>query len=274
MQKALVFIGIFMSLFYYSQTNRFVYELQYRRDSTEDYRKTLMNLDITAKTVKFYDKQFADYDSINKAAQTTVSKYSTKTDQIISREINSFKNNWYRDFFEYFVVKTNDEMTWKLMSETQNYNGYQLQKATTDFGGRIWVAWFSNDVDIKEGPYKFRGLPGLIFLLEDSEKNFIYQLIKNVKLPQTYDTTDFMETHFGKQAIPITNQKFNTYLEDLYLNPTRMISENIKNGGKANFKNENIESIEELNSKKGMLQNGIKGRYIFIEKDKQPNFKK
>lgn len=274
MQKALVFIGIFMSLFYYSQTNRFVYELQYRRDSTEDYRKTLMNLDITAKTVKFYDKQFADYDSINKEAQTTVSKFSTKTDQIISREINSFKNNWYRDFFEYFVVKTNDEMTWKLMSETQNYNGYQLQKATTDFGGRIWVAWFSNDVDIKEGPYKFRGLPGLIFLLEDSEKNFIYQLKKNVKLPQTYDTTYFMETHFGKQAIPITNQKFNTYLEDLYLNPTRMLSENIKNGGKANFKNENIESIEELNSKKGMLQNGIKGRYIFIEKDKQPNFKK
>ncbi|MCI3936141.1 GLPGLI family protein [Chryseobacterium aahli] len=274
MQKALVFIGIFMSLFYYSQTNRFVYELQYRRDSTEDYRKTLMNLDITAKTVKFYDKQFADYDSINKEAQTTVSKFSTKTDQIISREINSFKNNWYRDFFEYFVVKTNDEMTWKLMSETQNYNGYQLQKATTDFGGRIWVAWFSNDVDIKEGPYKFRGLPGLIFLLEDSEKNFIYRLKKNVKLPQTYDTTDFIETHFGKQAIPITNQKFNTYLEDLYLNPTRMISENIKNGGKANFKNENIESIEDLNSKKGMLQNGIKGRYIFIEKDKQPNFKK
>ena len=83
-----------------------------------------------------------------------------------------------------------------------------------------------------------------------------------------------METHFGKQAIPITNKKFNTYLEDLYLNPTRMLSENIKNGGKANFKNENIESIEELNSKKAMLQNGIKGRYIFIEKDKQPNFKK
>ena len=181
MQKALIFIGIFMSLFYYSQTNRFVYELQYRRDATEDYRKTLMNLDITAKTVKFYDKQFADYDSINKAAQTTVSKYSTKTDQIISRELNSFKNNWYRDFFEYFVVKTNDEMTWKLMPETQNYNGYQLQKAMTDFGGRIWVAWFSNDVNIKEGPYKFRGLPGLIFLLEDSEKNFIYQLKKKCK---------------------------------------------------------------------------------------------
>lgn len=274
MHKSLTIFGFFISLFSYSQTNRFVYELQYRKDSTEDYRKILMNLDISAKTVKFYDQTFAEYDSINKFAHTTVSKYSTKTDQIISREINSNKNNWYRDFFDYFVVKTNDEMTWKLIQETKDYNGYQLQKAVTNFGGRSWTAWFSNDINIKEGPYKFRGLPGLIFLLEDTEKNFCYQLKKNVKLLQTYDTNDFVETHFGKKAVTVTNQKFNAYLEDLYLNPTRMLSENIKNGGKANFKNENIESLEELNSKKRMLQNGIRGRYIFIEKDKQPNFKK
>ncbi|OCK50188.1 hypothetical protein BA768_06055 [Chryseobacterium sp. CBo1] len=274
MQKTLIFIGIIMNLFYQSQTNRFVYELQYRSDSTEDYRKTLMNLDISAEKVKFYDQTFAEYDSINRAAKTTVSKYSTRTDQIISREINSNKNNWYRDFFDYFVVKTNDEMSWKLLQETKDYNGYKLQKAVTKFGGRNWIAWFSNDINIKEGPYKFRGLPGLIFLLEDAEKNFIYQLKKNVKLSQTYDTNDFVETHFGKQAITVSNQKFNAYLEDLYLNPTRMLSDNIKNGGKANFKNETIETVDELNRKKGMLQNGIKSRYIFIEKDKQPNFKK
>ncbi|KFF01025.1 hypothetical protein IX39_10510 [Chryseobacterium formosense] len=274
MQKTLIFIGIIMNLFYQSQTNRFVYELQYRSDSTEDYRKTLMNLDISAEKVKFYDQTFAEYDSINRAAKTTVSKYSTRTDQIISREINSNKNYWYRDFFDYFVVKTNDEMSWKLLQETKDYNGYKLQKAVTKFGGRSWIAWFSNDINIKEGPYKFRGLPGLIFLLEDAEKNFIYQLKKNVKLSQTYDTNDFVETHFGKQAITVSNQKFNAYLEDLYLNPTRMLSDNIKNGGKANFKNETIETVDELNRKKGMLQNGIKSRYIFIEKDKQPDFKK
>lgn len=274
MQKIFTLFGIFIALFYYSQTNRFVYELQFRRDSTENYRKTLMNLDISAKEVKFYDKTFADYDSINKAAQTTISKYSTQTDQIISRKLNSSTNNWYRDFFDYFIVKTNDEMTWNLVNETKNYNGYNLQKAFTSFGGRSWIAWFSKEINIQEGPYKFRGLPGLIFLLEDSEKNFIYQLKRNIKLPEAYNTSDFVETHFGKQPILVTNQKFNDYLEDLYSNPTRMLSDNIKNGGKANFKNENIESIEQLNSKKGMLQKGIKGRYIFIEKDKQPYFKK
>lgn len=72
--------------------------------------------------------------------------------------------------------------------------------------------------------------------------------------------------------MPITNAKFNKYIEDIYVNPTRMFSDRIKNGEKANFKNETVESIEELNRKKEMLQNGIKNRYIFIESDKKPVF--
>lgn len=271
MKKIILLLALYAGSFYYSQTNRFVYELQYRKDGSEDYRKNLMNLDISPKSVKFYDKTFADYDSINKNANRAVSRYSTKTDQVIERAPNSFKNKWYRDFFEYFVVNTNDEMIWKLLQETQEYNGYKLQKATTDFGGRTWNAWFCNEVNIKEGPYKFRGLPGLIFILEDTGKNFIYKLISNKKLATECDTKDFVETHYGKPAIPISNEKFNQYVEDIYENPARMFSDNIKNG--QSFKNETIDSAEELNKKKAMLQNGIKSRYIYIERDKEPALK-
>ncbi|MDN5395871.1 MAG: GLPGLI family protein [Chryseobacterium sp.] len=273
MKKIICLLALYAGSFYQSQTNRFIYELQYRKDGSEDYRHNLMNLDISPKSVKFYDKKFADYDSINKKANTAVSRYSTKTDQVIERAPNSFKNKWYRDFFEYFVVNTNDEMTWKLLQETQQYNGYKLQKATTDFGGRTWNAWFCNEVNIKEGPYKFRGLPGLIFILEDTDKNFIYKLVSNKKLDTEYDTKDFVETHYGKSAIPISNEKFNKYIQEFYENPTRTLAESIKNGQKTSFKNESIETIEELNKKKSMLQNGIKSRYIYIEKDKEPSFK-
>lgn len=273
MKKIICLLALYAGSFYQSQTNQFVYELQYRKDASDEYRKDLMNLDISPKSIKFYDRKFAEYDSINKSANRSVSRYSTKTDQVIERAPNSFKNKWYRDFFEYFVVNTNDEMTWKLLQETQQYNGYKLQKATTDFGGRTWNAWFCNEVNIKEGPYKFRGLPGLIFILEDTDKNFIYKLISNKKLDTEYDTREFVETHYGKSAIPISNEKFNKYIEEFYENPTRTLAESIKNGQKTSFKNESIESVEELNKKKSMLQNGIKSRYIYIEKDKEPSFK-
>ena len=272
MKKTLIFLTLYAGSFFQSQTNRFTYELQYRKNPSQQYLTTLMNLDISPGSVKFYDKGFADYNEKNKNANQQISRYSTKTDQVVERKPDSFKNNWYRDFFDYFVVKTNDEMKWQIIQEIKEYNGYKLQKASTDFGGRTWNAWFSNEVNIQEGPYKFRGLPGLIFILEDTDQNFVYKLINNEKLTTDYDTQDFVETHYGKPAIQITNEKFNKYIEDIYQNPTRIFSERIKSGEKSNFKNETIESVEELNKKKEMLQNGIKGRYIYIEKDKQPEF--
>lgn len=123
-------------------------------------------------------------------------------------------------------------MKWKLSNETLHYNGYKLQKATTDFRGRSWIAWFSKDVNIFEGPYKFRGLPGLIFMLEDTQHNFVYKLVKNIKLPQTYETKEFVETHYGKEALPVTNEKFNKYIEEIYADPIRMFSSQVKEGGK------------------------------------------
>lgn len=112
----------------------------------------------------------------------------------------------------------------------------------------------------------------MIFLLEDSENNFVYKLVKNNKLNQTYETNEFLETHYSKIALPITNKRFNKYIEEIYQNPQRMFSDRIKSGEKATFKNETVESIDELDRKKTMLQNGIKGRYIYLEKDSKPNF--
>ena len=64
-------------------------------------------------------------------------------------------------------------MNWQLHSHTIVEDQYTLQKATTTFGGRrVWVAWFSKDVNVSEDPYKFRRLPGVIFQIEDDKKIF------------------------------------------------------------------------------------------------------
>lgn len=257
----------------FAQTNRFFYELLFRQDSTMEYRKSIMVLDVNPESVKFYDKDLLDKDSIN-ISKSGISEYrtNTKTDQLVNRKRNSSKNNWYRDFKEYFVVNTNDAMQWKLYKETKNYNGYQLQKATTNFGGRKWTAWFAKDVDISEGPYKFRGLPGLIFLLNDSENNFVYNLVRNVKLNSTYNTSNFLENHYDQKPLTVKNEIFNKYLVDFYENPTRQMGENIKAGGNASINGKPIQSIEEMNKMKKTMQKFVKERFIFIEEDKAPKF--
>lgn len=64
--KKLPLLLIFFTSFCFSQTNRFIYELNYRSEHSQDYRTALMALDINAKNVKFYDYDFVEYDSINK----------------------------------------------------------------------------------------------------------------------------------------------------------------------------------------------------------------
>lgn len=233
----------------------------------------MMVLDVNNDNVKFYDKNLLDMDSINISKKGLQENHTNiKTDQLVIHKTNSFTNEWYRDFKEYFLVKTKDEMKWTLFPETLMYNGYKLQKATIDFGGRSWTAWFSPEVAISEGPYKFRGLPGLIFLLNDAQNDFVYRLVKNQKLKNTYDTSNFLETHYGTKALVVTNEAFNKYAVDFYENPTRQFGENMKNGN-ASFQGKQIKTVEELNAIKTSLQKFLKNMFVYIEKDKAPVFK-
>ncbi|MCW2259355.1 MULTISPECIES: GLPGLI family protein [Sphingobacterium] len=72
--------------------------------------------------------------------------------------------------------------SWKLSSDTITIDQFLCQKAEIDFGGRHWTAWFSTEIPISDGPYKFGKLPGLILRLEDSSKTwkFEFQSIQNV----------------------------------------------------------------------------------------------
>lgn len=116
------------------------------------------------------------------------------TGQIVKRKVNTSENeNFINIRFGYYSFKTNDKMIWKISNETKQVQNYTLQKATTKFGGRNWIAWFNKDIPFNEGPFKFSGLPGLVFEISDINKNFIYQLIKSQELPETYPTDNFLE---------------------------------------------------------------------------------
>ncbi|SMP30341.1 GLPGLI family protein [Chryseobacterium profundimaris] len=276
MRKITIFIAFILFALSYSQTNRFYYEVKLRNSNADDYRTSGMVLDVNPESIKFYDEDFIEVDSLNKAAEEKKvgygSRASTKTDQLIVRKPNSFKNTWYRDFFDYFAVQTNDDMSWKILPETTTYQGYNLQKAITEFGGRSWTAWFCKEIPINEGPYKFRGLPGLIFLLSDSNEDIIYKLVKNKKLNYNYNTDNFLENHYDKKPIKISLKKYNAYLVDIYENPTRMFRDQVNNGSAVSFKDKEVKSPEELNQMKKNMQRMIKSRYIPVELNTKPDF--
>src|SRR5699024_4165600 len=62
------------------------------------------------------------------------------------------------------------QINWSLESDTIRMANQILKKATTHYKGRDYIAWYNESIPISDGPYKFNGLPGLIFKVYDSEK--------------------------------------------------------------------------------------------------------
>lgn len=266
MKKIILLLFPLIINLFSAQTNRFIYDLEIK--NSDKSRKMNMVLDIDKNYTKFYDYDFLKNDSISKKTGQTW-QANTQSDQLILRKANSYENKAFHDnMFDYFVIDSKDEMTWKIEKETKKVAEYSLQKATTDFGGRKWTAWFCPAIPFQEGPYKFRGLPGLIFELKDDKGNYNYTLSKSINLPETFMTTHFLETHYGNQPVKVSLKQFQKVKLDYYSNPIADMKNALKNGGTVMIGGEKITTQEQLDKKRKYLQQSIKNNYNPIELDK------
>ena len=65
---------------------------------------------------------------------------------------------------------------WQLVPDsTKEILGYQCQMATTRFKGRQWTVWYTEDIPLDEGPWKLRGLPGLVLSAYDAKRQYVFE---------------------------------------------------------------------------------------------------
>ncbi|MDR4894987.1 MULTISPECIES: GLPGLI family protein [unclassified Chryseobacterium] len=90
-----------------------------------------------------------------------------------------------RDFYTIYI----EGIHWKIDNLTNKIiQGYKCTKAVAKVGRRTYIAWFTYDVPINDGPYKFKGLPGLILKVNDESQYFNFELlsITKINLPISY----------------------------------------------------------------------------------------
>ena len=93
-------------------------------------------------------------------------------------------------------------LDWEILADTATILNYHCMKAVTQFRGRRYYAWFTIDIPINDGPWKFHGLPGMIMKIEDSDNVFCMTAIGLEKidspilkvndiLNNTFETIDY-----------------------------------------------------------------------------------
>lgn len=270
MKRTQLLILILLFNLSFSQTHRFIYEYTYKEDSTStDFQKENMTLDINPKDVKFYSYAYAEKDSINKVRNSRSASWDNNF-PALKRERNSFKNLNFILIDGFFVYETYDKIIWKLSNETKKSGDYKLQKATTRFGGRNWIAWFSKEINLDEGPYKFRGLPGLIFEVADENQNFSFKLQKSWKLKSTYNTNDFLENFAGQKAIFTTEKNVQKKQLEYFNDPLYALREKFdpNSGSVSTIYGVKVTSKEQFKDLTKMKQERLRKEYNPIEIDK------
>ncbi|MDF2552414.1 MAG: hypothetical protein K0R77_1689 [Chryseobacterium sp.] len=184
-------LGIFCSV---SAQNRFFYEYKFISDSTDkaDVKKEMMLLDIDKNGSSYYSQDKFVADSTSKADLEKQLKLNPNNINISRRDkpgMVSYKvTKQYPDFKTYlftrissdsYKIEEDQKPEWKILPDKQKIGEYNSQKATTNFGGREWTAWFSTDLPFQDGPYKFYGLPGLIVKIEDKTGSHSMTLVGN-----------------------------------------------------------------------------------------------
>lgn len=288
MKKTILALYISSITILHAQTaNRFFYELTYKpKLETETKDKVMTILDITDKKSVYEDFTMRSQDSIVKNIVETAEKSGQKYDlstfiklpkfeHKITKLYPEMQNEYIVDLAgDFFAYTDNIKFNWKIDNQKEKIGEYNTQKATVDFGGRKWTAWFSTEIPFQDGPYKFYGLPGLIVKIEDSGRNYSWVLQGNKKV-ENYDETCYTEKMLEKQGlhftiIPTTKEKFEKARQSYQSDPLRglrqrltpeMMNQMVEGQNKTwgeMFKEEEKMEKERINSKNNPIELPIK----------------
>jgi GLPGLI family protein len=129
--------------------------------------------------------------------------------------------------------------------DLKKINGYVCNRATTHFRGRDYEAWFTPEIPVTFGPFKFKGLPGLILISnsigDNSKKSWVATNIA------TLDKL-FQIPKICEDCINMTLKEFIEYKQNLREEASKASTSRLPKGYsnvKTSFKRLSIETVYE-----------------------------
>ena len=256
--KNFILLFSFVSIFTNAQINRFFYEYKYIPDTTDpsNVKKEMMLLDVDKKGSDYYSHEKYISDSIlnatlEKQMQAALSSgnFNFNTQNIkeggeVSFRVTKQYPNYETHLFqsvgsERYKILAETKPKWNILPNKEKIGEYNTQKATASFGGREWTAWFTTDIPIQDGPYKFSGLPGLVVKVEDAQKQHVMTLVGNKitkeiskeEMQKTDLPSNIKMTKIGDEEIEVTEAKFKKVWKDYLNDPAKSLRQRMSSIG-------------------------------------------
>jgi len=203
-------LSLFVIVFFFSfQQNKniagvFEYEQFITRNKGYKFVAThdlLINDNFSTYTQKFTDKKEKNYTENNNegVSKVTITKQK-KTEMAIVYNDFITKEMYFKESiaFKIFYIKEDQfEMIWNIHNDFKFFGDRKCKKATTTFRGREYTAWFSSEIKLNIGPWKFNNTPGLIFEVYDNEK-VLHILLKNINTKVRSNINSWKEENIKK----------------------------------------------------------------------------
>lgn len=182
-KNKILLLLLFITTFLYGQSHTIQYILTYKPSLKSNKKESkLYFLDILNNESLFRSENNRESDSLKSETGYGLARSTIFNEHLYIKK-NLKDNSTYKFItmplsMDKFNINIVEPLDWKLTSETRSIENFKCQKAEVQYGGRLWIAWFTEEINIPDGPYIFKGLPGLIIQISDKEENYMFKLSK------------------------------------------------------------------------------------------------
>jgi GLPGLI family protein len=169
---------------------KITYKLIYLKDSDRpnDKYTDIETLLIGEKMSKYFSTSYADYnDEIHKALKSRRYTSAIPNAPAASLGIEIYKKFAKNEMTvvdlrtrlhnDFLYTESIPIINWSISNVTSTIASHTCQKATAEFRGRKYEVWFTSEIPINAGPWKFGGLPGLILKVTDDKQHYSFECI-------------------------------------------------------------------------------------------------
>lgn len=230
-----------------------------------NYQSEMGNLLIKGNKSSFQTYNHKELDTIRLKRKNTdaeFNRYFSYNEYTI--EISNDSLVFYDTFADNEYTYTEKlDFKWELTDEEKFIQGYSCKKAITEYGGRTWIAWYTLEIPLNAGPYKFKGLPGLILEVTDLTETYAFEFYGLAK--RDYQNINkIYHLKSPDERIVMTRKTFNT-LKSKFENMS--LSEKINFGRSQNSVSLSVKKVDDESSPSLRNLNYGSSNYNMIEID-------